>query len=132
MKVFIADDSALMRERLATMLSELPGLDIVGQAGNGVDAINAIRTLLPDAVILDIRMPKKSGIEVLKEIKKDDQAPLVIMFTNYPYPQYRDRCLHAGADYFLDKSSDVEQLLQVLNTLLQHTSPAIGREIHAP
>jgi DNA-binding NarL/FixJ family response regulator len=129
MKVFIADDSALMRERLAAMLSELPDLDIVGQAGNGIDAITSIRTLLPDAVILDIRMPKKSGIEVLKEIKKKEPAPLVIMFTNYPYPQYRDRCLHAGADYFFDKANEVEQLLQVLNALIHKTSATTEGEI---
>lgn len=119
MKVVIADDSVLMRDRLATLLSELPDLDIVGQARNGVEAIDSIRTLHPDAVILDIRMPKKSGIEVLREIKRQQSFPLFIIFTSYPYPQYRDTCLKAGADFFFDKSCDVEQLLQVLQALAQ-------------
>ena len=64
MKVFIADDSPILRERLDAMLSELPGIKIVGQAGNVADAIETIRALHPDVVILDIRMPGGSGIGV--------------------------------------------------------------------
>jgi DNA-binding NarL/FixJ family response regulator len=124
MKVFIADDSALMRERLVAMLSELPGLDIVGQARNGVEALDSIQKLTPDAVILDIRMPGRNGIDVLKQIKEDETPPLVIMLTNYPYPQYRDKCLKAGADFFFDKATDFEKLLDVLNMM--------ARDIHDP
>jgi len=121
LKIFIADDSALMRERLVMMLAELPGIDIIGQARNGVEAVDLIPKLKPDVVILDVRMPGRNGIDVLKQIKADDPPPLVIMFTNYPYPQYRDKCLQAGADFFFDKAADVDQLMQVLNTLAQET-----------
>jgi YesN/AraC family two-component response regulator len=111
----------------------VPGLDLIGQARNGVEAIDSIRTLRPDAVILDIRMPKKNGIDVLKTIKGEKEAPLVIIFTSYPYPQYRDTCLSAGADFFFDKACDVEQLLQVLQALAQTTRTTIGGKscIHA-
>ena len=122
MNVFIADDSELMRERLVTMLSELPNIEIIGQARDGLEAIGLIPKLKPDVVILDVRMPKKSGINVLQNIKGGDIPPLVIMFTNYPYPQYRDKCLKVGADFFFDKSADFEQLIQVLNTLAQETT----------
>jgi DNA-binding NarL/FixJ family response regulator len=121
LKVFIADDSELMRERLVAMLAELPGIEIVGQARDGLEAIDLIPKLQPDVVILDIRMPGRNGIDVLNEIKGHDPAPLVIMFTNYPYPQYRDKCLKAGADFFFDKATDFEKLMQVLTTLAQET-----------
>jgi DNA-binding NarL/FixJ family response regulator len=119
LKVFIADDSALMRERLAAMLSELPEIEIIGQARDGLEAIGLIPKLKPDVVILDVRMPKRSGVNILQNIKGGVIPPLVIMFTNYPYPQYRDKCLKMGADFFFDKSTDVERLIQVLNTLAQ-------------
>ena len=108
--VFIADDSLIVREHLVTMLEELAGIEIVGQAENVAEAISAIRILKPDAVILDIRMPGGSGIDVLQNIKQDDLAVLVIVLTNYPYPGYRQKCLQAGADFFLDKSAEFDQI----------------------
>jgi DNA-binding NarL/FixJ family response regulator len=109
-KVFIADDSLIVREHLVTMLEELAGIEVVGQAENVAEAISAIRILKPDAVILDIRMPGGSGIDVLQNIKQDDLAVLVIVLTNYPYPVYRQKCLQAGADFFLDKSTEFDQI----------------------
>ena len=67
-QVFIADDSLIVRERLVMMLDELAGIEIVGQAENVAEAISAIRKLQPDVVILDIRMPGGSGIDVLQNI----------------------------------------------------------------
>ncbi|MCB0171262.1 MAG: response regulator transcription factor [Anaerolineae bacterium] len=110
MKVFIADDSLIVREHLVTMLDELAGIEIVGQAENVAKAISAIRDLQPDVVILDIRMPGGSGIDVLRNIKQDEVTPMVIILTNYPYPGYRRKCLEAGADYFLDKSTEFDQI----------------------
>jgi len=108
--VFIADDSLIVRERLVTILDELAGIEIVGQAGHVAEAISAIRKLKPDVVILDIRMPSGSGIDVLQNIKQDEPAPMVIILTNYPYPAYRQKCLQAGADFFLDKSTEFDQI----------------------
>ena len=109
-KVFIADDSLIVREHLVTMLDELIGVEIVGQAGTVAEAINAIEKLQPDVVILDIRMPDGSGMDVLQVIKQDEPAPVVIVLTNYPYPAYRQKCLRAGADFFLDKSTEFDQI----------------------
>lgn len=108
--VFIADDSLIVRERLVAILDELAGIEIAGQAGHVAEAISAIRKLKPDVVILDIRMPSGSGIEVLQNIKQDEPAPVVIILTNYPYPAYRKKCLQAGADFFLDKSTEFDQI----------------------
>ena len=118
MKVFIADDSGVVRERLKEMLSELPGIEIVGQAENGAQATKLIEELSPDVVILDIRMPKGNGINVLENIKGDNPTLIVIMLTNYPYPQYRKRCRKAGADYFFDKATEFEKVTEVLKGLV--------------
>jgi len=118
MKVFIADDSQVMRERLIEMLSELPEIEIVGQAEDGIQATNLIEKLNPDVVILDIRMPKGSGIDVLQKIKKNNPATIVIMLTNYPYPQYQKKCMKAGADYFFDKSTEFEKVTEALKELI--------------
>ena len=121
MKVFIADDSAVVRERLIEMISELPGIEIIGQAQNGSQATNAIMKLKPDVVILDIRMPCGSGINVLKDIKKKPDVPVVIILTSYPYSQYQKRCMDAGADFFFNKSTEFDRVTEVLEQLIRDT-----------
>lgn len=118
-KVFIADDSRVVRERLTTLLNEVAGVEIVGQAENVAEAISAIGNLQPDVVILDMRLPDGSGIDVLQNIKQDEAAPMVIILTNYPYPGYRQKCLQAGADFFLDKSTEFDQIPKLFELLKQ-------------
>jgi len=119
MKIFIADDSAVVRERLIEMLSELPEIEIIGQAQDGLEATNLIKKLNPDVVILDIRMPRENGIDVLQNIKRDKQAPIVIMLSNYSYPQYRKKCMEAGADFFFEKSTEFEKVMEVVKKVKQ-------------
>ncbi len=117
MKVFIADDSEILCERLIELLAGLPKVEVIGCAHDAEGAIKAINECAPDVVILDIRMPGGSGIDVLQHIKKGN-IPIVIVLTNYPYPQYRKRCLSAGADYFFDKSTEFDKLPGVFKVLL--------------
>ncbi len=117
MKILIVDDSPIVRARLITMLDDLTHVNVVGQAKSGEEALEALPRLKPDAVILDIRMPGQSGVEVLEKIKKTNPAPKVIMLTNFPYEQYRDRCLESGADYFFDKSSEFNKVIDVVSKL---------------
>jgi DNA-binding NarL/FixJ family response regulator len=125
-RIFIADDSLIVRERLVTMLDELAGIEIVGQAENVAEAISGIRTLQPDVVILDIRMPGGNGIDVLQTIKQDEVAPMVIILTNYPYPAYRQKCLQAGADFFLDKSTEFDQIPELFERFKRGTGSGSG------
>ena len=118
-KVVIADDSLIVREHLVTMLDELAGIEIAGQAENVLEAIDTIQSLRPDVVILDIRMPGGSGIDVLETIKQNGAAPIVIILTNYPYPGYRKKCLQAGADFFLDKSTEFDQIPKLFERFKQ-------------
>ena len=122
MRVLIADDSAVIVQRLVTMLADVDGLELVGHAGTVAEASQAVRTLTPDVVILDMQMPGGSGIDVLQSMKRDRVAPIVIVLTNYPYPQYRKKCMQSGARFFMDKSTEFERVGAVLHSLIRHAS----------
>ena len=118
LRVLVVDDQPAVRDVVGDMV-RFTGHDVIGGAADGIEAVNSIGKLKPDVVILDIRMPGKNGMEVLQEIKKFEPAPCVIILTNYPYPQYRKKCLDMGADYFLDKSADFDKLFTVMKQLRQ-------------
>lgn len=117
MTVYIVDDSDVMRERLAELISEIGDIKLTGQSANPFDALQSIKAQHPDIVILDIRLPGKSGIDVLKDIKKESPPTIVIMITNYPYRQYRQGCMAAGADYFFSKIEEFEMIAQALRRI---------------
>lgn len=117
LKVVVADDSSLMRERIIESLSELTNAEVVGEAEDGLQAMSQIRGLEPDVVILDIRMPKVNGIKVLESIKHIEKHPVVIVLTSYPYPQYRRKCIEAGARFFFSKSTEFDKVSEVVQQL---------------
>ena len=116
-RIFIVDDSPVVRERLTGMISELAGMQVVGHAEIAFEAINSIRRLKPDVVVLDISMPGGSGMYVLETIKRERPCPLVIMLTNFAHDQYRKKCLQLGADYFFDKTTEFDRVIEVLRQL---------------
>ena len=120
MKVFIVDDSRAFRKELINLLSKLKEVEIVGQAQDSVKAMEAIQRLKPDAVILGIPIPGGNGIRLVKNIKKDKLAPIVIILTHYPYRQYRKKYMDAGADFFFDKSTEFEKVIEVLKKLIKN------------
>jgi DNA-binding NarL/FixJ family response regulator len=120
MNVFIVDDSKIVVEKLTAMLSGIDGVECVGHAKNAVDAIRSIVEMKPDVVILDIRLNGGgNGMDVLAQIKKENPPPVVIMLTNYPYPQHQEKCQALGADYFFDKVTDIEKLYETFDKLLK-------------
>jgi DNA-binding NarL/FixJ family response regulator len=119
MKIFIVDDSKIVVERVRNLLSNIEGLEFIGQATNANDAVEAILRLKPDVVILDIRLIGEDGLSVLERIKKEHSPPIVIVLTNYPYSQYRKKCRELGADYFFDKVTEITSFVKVLRTLAQ-------------
>src|SRR5258708_22057007 len=119
MKVLIVDDSAIIRIRLADLLTEIDGVEIVAQAENAIKALDLMQAMKPDVAIVDLRMPKRSGMELLEDVKKTRQPPKIIMLTNFPTPENREKCFSRGADFFFDKSSEIEEVMNVLKDLAQ-------------
>lgn len=118
LRIIIAEDSNVVRKLLTALLSRIEKVEIIGVAPDGEVALRLIRGLKPDVVILDIEMPHLSGLEVLKEVRKDeDDSTVVIIFTSEE--AYRDECLMNGANFFLDKVTEFKFLIDILeNDLL--------------
>jgi DNA-binding NarL/FixJ family response regulator len=116
-KIIIADDSSLLRERIKSLLNGSKEKLVIYEAENGVDALQLIKDKMPDLAILDIRMPEMNGIEVLKKIRELKMKTKVCILTNYPYPQYKKKCIEAGADYFLSKTEDFEDIKIVVTDM---------------
>ncbi len=117
MNVFIVENSVSLRERLTLILAGLKGVRVVGHAATAAEAVQKIGQTSPDVVILDIRLDEGTGFEVLEKIKVPHKRPIIVVLTNYPYPQYRVRYMRAGADFFFDKSTELDSALQVLKDL---------------
>ena len=126
MKVLVVDDSAMVRDRLVEILLALDGVQQVDTASRAVEARRAIQTERPDVVVLDIHMPGGSGIEVLDALRADRRRVLTIVLTNDPAPEWREASLHAGADFFFDKSVEFQQAVDVIARL------ALGRAAPGP
>jgi DNA-binding NarL/FixJ family response regulator len=120
LKVFVADDSELMRRQLQSALSKIDGCTLVGSAGGNLEAAQLVRNLQPDAVILDISMPHREGIRVLRELRKAVPLADVIIFTADPSVVLQEVCLEAGANYYLDKTQ-IQDLIDILSERLVQT-----------
>ena len=119
MKVFLVDDSVVIRQRLKRMLADVQEVVVIGEAGDAQTATtDNILKQKPDVVLLDIHLLDGSGIDVLQTLKKAQPAPAVIILTNYPFPQYRQKCLEAGADFFFVKSTEFDQVVPALKQLM--------------
>jgi DNA-binding NarL/FixJ family response regulator len=111
--VLIADDSLLMRERLAELIAELDDVELVAQAQDGDEAISMAIQHRPDIVILDIRMPEGGGLRALEAIKRQTSAQAIVL-TAFDYPLYRRACLKKGADHFVVKSTEFARIGEIL------------------
>ncbi|MFP4226279.1 MAG: response regulator transcription factor [Desulfobacterales bacterium] len=114
MKILIADDSGIIRDRVKAAIHGISAEDQIHEASTIEDTLNWLDAVSPEVVILDLRMPDGSGMAVLKTVKAYPDPPVVIVFTSYPYPQYRRKCMDLGADYFFDKSENIEKLTDVI------------------
>lgn len=113
--VLIVDDSSVVRERLVEKLSIIKEVEILGVAESTREAMEKFRRLSPSVVVLDLAMPDGNGFKVLEEIKRDHPETLVIMLTNYAFPQHKKRSLNGGADFFLDKSTEFNEVAKIIS-----------------
>lgn len=117
MKVLIADDSKILQERLYGLIEECEFVTGIEQAFNTIDAKDIIQKKKIDIVISDIRMPGGGGFDLLEYIRIYHKGIKVILITNYPYPQYSAKAKELGAEYFLSKSDELEELIPVIEKI---------------
>ena len=120
MKILIADDSVLILDRLQQILGEIDQVEIVASLDNGIDTLEALRTLTPDLAILDIRMPGLTGLEVLNAYRKENKSVIFILMTFHSQGYYRQLATQAGTDYFFNKADDFEKITQVVAELCEN------------
>ncbi|MDB6026703.1 MAG: two-component system response regulator [Verrucomicrobiales bacterium] len=117
LRVVLVDDSSIFRERIAALISVLPGVEIVGQAPDALSGLAFAQAFRPDVMVLDINLPGASGIELLKAVKGHTYPPLVIMLTNHNESQLRDKCFELGAEFYFYKPEEFEKAVEVCRDL---------------
>jgi len=112
--LLLVDDSITIIERMKEILSEIKCVKSIDTATDGVEAYTKITQNQPHLVLLDINMPIKNGIELLKEIKQNFPMVKVIMVTNQSVEYYKPICIEMGAEYFIDKSTEFELIPDII------------------
>lgn len=142
-RVFIADDHAIVREGLKQILAEQRDIVVAGEAENGLDAVKLFRKSRPHVMLLDISLPDRNGIEVLKQIKQDKPELAVLMLSMHREDQYAIRALKAGAAGYLTKQSAPRELVNAIRqvaggqkyvsaALAQALANSVGSDHEAP
>jgi DNA-binding NarL/FixJ family response regulator len=129
-RVVAADDQRVVREGLALLLSLLPGVEVVGTAADGNEALALVAQLRPDVVLMDLRMPGLDGMEATRRLRAEHQAVKVIVLTTYADDQSVVGALQAGADGYLTKDAGGDEIRQALERVLDGQAvidPAVQR-----
>jgi DNA-binding NarL/FixJ family response regulator len=126
-KVFLVEDSRVIRLRLKRMCAEVQQIKVIGEAQYGQSAIDAIRAEKPDVVIMSIHLELGNGLDVLHKMKKAMPATKLLALTHIQYPEYRQQCLEAGANFFFDLSTQFDQMVPVLKQLIQQADNWVVR-----
>jgi DNA-binding NarL/FixJ family response regulator len=125
-RVVVADDQALVRAGFRMILKAEPGIEVVGEAGDGAEAVARARELAPDVVLMDIRMPLVDGIEATRRLVVDEGSPRVLVLTTFDLDEYVYGALRAGASGFLLKDAPQDQLVSAIRVI------ATGGSLFAP
>jgi NarL family two-component system response regulator LiaR len=138
-RILIAEDHAVVREGLRLLIDSEPGMEVVGQAVDGVEAVQAARFLQPDVILLDLVMPRKNGIEAIKEIRRENPKARILVLTSFAEDDKVFPAIKAGALGYLLKDSTPQELLHAISETYQGESslhPVIARklirELHEP
>ena len=117
-RVFIVDDHALLRRGIRDILTDGAGIAVVGEAGDYNDLRTKMRELQFDVLVLDVNLPGKNGIDILKTLREENPRIKVLILSMYPEDQYAVRALKAGAYGYLNKTSAPEQLLDAVAQIM--------------
>jgi len=130
--IVLAEDHTILREGLKALLSSQPDLKIVGEAGDGLEAIRCARDHSPDMILLDLSMPTMTGLDAIKEIKRVSTDTKIIVLTVHSTEEYILASLQAGADGYVLKDAHSEELLTAIRHVLdgrRYLSPSISGTI---
>ncbi len=131
-RVFIADDHGIVRKGMKQILSRTPDIEVAGEASTGQEALEKIWANNFDVVILDISLPGRNGLEILKQIKSQQPKLPVLILSMYPEDQYAVRVLKAGAAGYLTKESDKSELIEAIRRVAQgkkYITPALAERL---
>ena len=132
-RVLLVDDQELVRAGFRIILNSEPGLEVVGEAANGADAVRLARELQPDVICMDVQMPEMDGLEATREIVADPLvASRVLMLTTFDRDDYLFEALSAGASGFLLKTASPENLVEAVQVLARGDallSPSVTRRV---
>ena len=118
-KVFVADDHAVVREGIKQIITETADMVVAGEAVNGWEVLEKVRSGDYDVIVLDISMPGKNGMQTLKELKRERPGVPVIILSMHPEEQYAVRALKAGAFGYITKESATDELIEALKRVLR-------------
>ena len=127
-RVLIVDDVELVRQNLRTYLTLANGIEIVGEAGNGLEAIHLVQALHPHVVLLDLEMPFMDGLEAARQIKRSYPSCRTILLTIHSGEAEQQRAAQAGADDFIVKGAPLESLLDSIRTAPIHGQTPKGEQ----
>jgi DNA-binding NarL/FixJ family response regulator len=122
-RLVLADDHHLLRRGFRSLLSGEPGLEVVGEASTGLEAIELCRRLVPDLILMDVRMPEMDGITATRRIKDEQPGVSVLMVTMHENPDYLLEALDAGAAGYVLKDAPAERLINAVRRTLDGESP---------
>ena len=131
-RVLIVDDQALVRAGFRMILESEPDIEIVGEAADGLEAVEAARALKPDVVLMDIRMPNLDGLEATRRMLDNGDGPRVLMLTTFDLDEYVYEALRAGASGFMLKDTPPEQLVSAIHMIASGDallSPTITKRV---
>jgi two-component system, NarL family, response regulator len=116
--VLLVDDHALLRTGVANIINQEPDLEVVAEAGDGIEAIDAYERHHPDVILLDLRMPRMEGVEVVRQIRERDPRARVIILTTYDTDDEIERALKAGAKAYVLKDIAADDLVSCIRDVL--------------
>jgi DNA-binding NarL/FixJ family response regulator len=121
-RILIADDHPVVREGLMSMLNRQEDFEVVGEAKNGVEAVNKAKELAPNVVLMDLRMPELDGVEAIRQIKAARPSTQIIILSTYSDDEYIFRGIEAGARAYLLKDAPREELFKAIRTVYRGES----------